>query len=116
MVDSIGGETTVRNIELMRFCGRIACLKTLPALPAELMFRKAPNISIVSLGGAWLANSLCAQQHMSFMSKLLLENVASGDVSVPELALVDFDAQSISKALHTQIDGGFTGKQIVEIR
>jgi hypothetical protein len=35
---------------------------------------------------------------------------------VPELALVDFDAQSISKALHTQIDGGFTGKQIVEIR
>jgi NADPH:quinone reductase-like Zn-dependent oxidoreductase len=116
VVDSIGGETTVRNIELMRFCGRIACLKTLPALPAELMFRKAPNISIVSLGGAWLANSLCAQQHMSFMSKLLLENVASGDVSVPELALVDFDAQSISKALHTQIDGGFTGKQIVEIR
>jgi len=116
VVDSIGGETTVRNIELMRFCGRIACLKTLPALPAELMFRKAPNISIVSLGGAWLANSLCAQQHMSFMSKLLLENVACGDVSVPELALVDFDAQSISKALHTQIDGGFTGKQIVEIR
>lgn len=116
VVDSIGGETTVRNIELMRFCGRIACLKTLPALPPELMFRKAPNISIVSLGGAWLANSLCAQQHMSFMSKLLLENVASGDVSVPELALVDFDAQSISKALHTQIDGGFTGKQIVEIR
>jgi len=115
VVDSIGGDITVRNIELMRFCGRIACLKSLPILDPELMFRKAPNISIVSLGGAWLANSLCAQQHMSFMSKLLLENVASGDVSVPDISIVDFNAQSISEALHKQVDGGFTGKQIVEV-
>lgn len=115
VVDSIGGETTVRNIELMRFCGRIACLKTLPTLAPELMFRKAPNISIVSLGGAWLDNSLCAQQHMSFMSKELLDDVASGDISVPQISIVEFDAQSISTALHRQVDGGFTGKQIVVI-
>lgn len=116
VIDSIGGEATLRNIELMRFCGRIACLQPLPLFPSELMFRKAPNISVVSLGGAWLANSLCAQQHMSFMSKLLLENVASGDVSVPKISPVDFDAKSISQALHKQVDGGFTGKQIVEIK
>lgn len=116
VIDSIGGETTVRNIELMRFCGRIACLKTLPVLAPELMFRKAPNISIVSLGGAWLANSLCAQQHMSFMSKLLLDSVASGEICVPEVSIVDFNAESISKALHKQIAGGFTGKQIVQIK
>ena len=116
VVDTIGGDTTLRNIELMRFCGRIACLKTLPIFTPELMFRKAPNISIVSLGGAWLSNSLCAQQHMSFMSKLLLENVASGEVVVPNISTVSFDAQSISLALHKQVNGGFTGKQIVEIK
>ncbi|OUR61845.1 oxidoreductase [Colwellia sp. 39_35_sub15_T18] len=115
VVDSIGGETTVRNIELMRFCGRIACLKSLPALAPELMYRKAPNISVVSLGGAWLSNNLCAQQHMSFMSKLLLENVASGEVCVPEIAMVNFSAQDISMALRKQVSGGFTGKQVVEI-
>lgn len=116
VIDSIGGETTVRNIELMRFCGRIACLKTLPALAPELMFRKAPNISIVSLGGAWLANSLCAQQRMSFMNKLLLESVASGEISIPELSIIDFNAASITKALAKQISGSFTGKQIVEVK
>lgn len=115
VIDTVGGETTARNIELMRFCGRIACLKTLPAFEPELMFRKAPNISVVSLGGAWLANSLCAQQHMSFMAKLLLENVAKGNIKVPKISIVNFDAQSISAALHKQIGGGFTGKQIVEI-
>lgn len=113
VIDCIGGDTTLRNIDLMRFCGRIACLKALPVLTPELLFRKAPNISIVSLGGAWLSNSLCAQQRMSFMSKLLLEQVASGDITVPELSIVEFDAQSVSTALHRQIAGGFTGKQIV---
>ena len=115
VIDTIGGETTARNIDLMSFCGRIACLKTLPTFEPELMFRKAPNISVVSLGGAWLANSLCAQQHMSFMSKLLLEKVAKGEIKVPDISLVDFDAASISAALNKQINGGFTGKQIVDI-
>ncbi|WP_077339971.1 zinc-binding dehydrogenase [Pseudocolwellia agarivorans] len=115
VIDTIGGEATVRNIELMQFCGRIACLKTLPAFEPELMFRKAPNISVVSLGGAWLANSLCAQQHMSFMNKLLLENVANGNISVPEIFAISFDAESVSAALRRQLNGGFTGKQIVEI-
>lgn len=115
VIDTIGGEATVRNIELMQFCGRIACLKTLPAFEPELMFRKAPNISVVSLGGAWLANSLCAQQHMSFMNKLLLENVANGNISVPEIFAISFDAKSVSAALRRQLNGGFTGKQIVEI-
>ena len=115
IIDSIGGKTTLRNIELMRFCGRIACLKTLPTLEPELMFRKAPNISIVSLGGAWLANSLCAQQHMSFMSNQLIDNVTSGKISVPEISIIPFNAESISQALHKQLSGTFTGKQIVAL-
>ena len=115
VLDSIGGDVTVRNIELMRFCGRIACLKPLPTFEQELLFRKAPNISIVSLAGAWLANSLCAQQRMSFMSNLLLESLAKGDLVVPEVSLIEFNAEHISAALNKQLAGGFTGKQVVKL-
>lgn len=115
ILDSIGGDATIRNLELMRFCGRIACLKPLPEIPQTLLFKKAPNISIVSLGGAWLENSLCAQQHMSFMSKLLLDSVADGSLQIPEIHHVNFDADAISTALNKQLSGGFTGKHIVSI-
>ena len=115
VLDSIGGETTVRNVELMRFCGRIACLNPLPMFEQELMFRRAPNIGIVSLGGAWLANSLCAQQRMSFMGNLLLDNLASGNIKIPQITDVEFNASSISQALNKQIAGGFTGKQVVKV-
>ncbi|MFM9481287.1 MDR/zinc-dependent alcohol dehydrogenase-like family protein, partial [Streptomyces scabiei] len=79
------------------------------------MYRRAPNIGIVSLGGAWLANSLCAQQRMSFMGNLLLENMANNSLTIPEIIAVDFDAKSVSAALNKQLQGGFTGKQIVQI-
>ncbi|MBU2869847.1 zinc-binding dehydrogenase [Colwellia sp. E2M01] len=115
VLDSLGGETTARNIELMRFCGRIACLKPLPLFEPALMFRKAPNIGIISLAGAWLCNSLCAQQKMGFLSKELLEAVAQGNIIPPKVTSVDFNADNISAALHRQINGGFTGKQIIKI-
>jgi len=115
VLDSVGGDSTIRNIELMRFCGRIACLKPLPNFPQELMFRKAPNISIVSLFGAWLANSLCAQQKMSFISNQLLADLAKGILHVPKITLIDYKAEDISRALNAQVDGGFTGKHVVRI-
>lgn len=115
VLDSIGGETTIRNIELMRFCGRIACLKALPCIEQELLYRKGPTISIVSLGGAWIDNSLCAQQKMGFMSALLLDKLAKGELQLPVIHPVDFTATSITEALQRQLAGGFTGKQIVKI-
>jgi NADPH:quinone reductase-like Zn-dependent oxidoreductase len=115
VIDTVGGESTVRNIELMRFCGRIACLNLLPCFEQELLYRRAPNISVVSLGGAWLANSLCAQQRLSFMGNLLLEGAFNGDIKTPEITPVDFNAQSISAALNKQLAGGFTGKHIVNV-
>lgn len=115
VLDSIGGEATIRNIELMRFCGRIACLRPLPLFEQELLDRKGPTINIVSLDGAWLDNSLCAQQKMGFMSKAMLESVAKGEIQTPTLQLIEFTANHISEALNRQIDGTFTGKQIVKV-
>lgn len=80
VLDSVGGESTMRNIELMRFCGRIACLKALPSFNPKLIYQKSPTINTVSLGGAWLDNSLCAQQKMGFMSNLLLEKMLKGEL------------------------------------
>ncbi|BED91118.1 MULTISPECIES: zinc-binding dehydrogenase [unclassified Pseudoalteromonas] len=115
VIDTMGGTSTLRNIELMRFCGRIACLNPLPHFDQNLMYRRAPNISVVSIGGAWLANSLCAQQRLSFMGNLLLEGALSGDIKTPVITAVDFTAESVSAALNNQIAGGFTGKHIVQI-
>ena len=115
VIDSTGGETTIRNIELLRFCGRIACLKSLPTFSDELMFRQAPSLSIVSLAGAWLSKSVRAQQRMAFMKNALLEGVANGEILVPELSFIDFNANSISQALRLQSHDDFAGKQIVKI-
>ncbi|MEM5545815.1 zinc-binding dehydrogenase [Pseudoalteromonas fuliginea] len=115
VIDTIGGESTARNIELMRFCGKIACLNPLPCFDQDLMYRRAPNISVVSLGGAWLANSLCAQQRLSFMGNLLLEGACNGDIKTPALTAVEFNAQAVSDALNKQLAGGFTGKQVVHV-
>jgi NADPH:quinone reductase-like Zn-dependent oxidoreductase len=115
VIDTIGGDSTARNIELMRFCGKIACLNPLPCFDQDLMYRRAPNISVVSLGGAWLANSLCAQQRLSFMGNLLLESACNGDIKTPELTAVEFNAQAVSDALNKQLAGGFTGKQVVHV-
>jgi NADPH:quinone reductase-like Zn-dependent oxidoreductase len=116
VLDTVGGNSTTRNIELMRFCGRIACLNVLPPLEPELMFRKSPTICIVSLGGAWLANSLCAQQRLSFMGNLLLEGAVTGDIKHPKIFEIAFNAQAVSAALNTQLAGGFTGKHVVKVR
>ena len=115
VLDSVGGESTIRNVELMRFCGRIACLRPLPLFEQELLDRKGPTISIVSLGGAWLDNSLCAQQKMGFMSKVMLDSVTKGEIQTPTLQPIEFTASHISDALNRQVDGTFTGKQIVKV-
>jgi len=52
---------------------------------------------------------------MGFMGNSLLESVASGDIKVPKISLVEFNAKSITAALEKQLAGGFTGKQIVQV-
>ncbi|WP_158968524.1 zinc-binding dehydrogenase [Paraglaciecola sp. L3A3] len=115
VIDSIGGDNTIRNIGLVRFCGKIACLNGLPALPPELLFSKAPVINIVSLSGAWLTHSLCAQQKMSFMGKLLMNSVNDGSIKAPAIISIPFEADEITQALHRQLQGGLFAKQVVHV-
>ncbi|EWH11431.1 putative oxidoreductase [Catenovulum agarivorans DS-2] len=115
VLDTVGGDNTARNIEMMRFCGRIACLNGLPPLDNQMLFRKAPNISIVFLGGAWLTKSLCAQQCMSMSGKSLIEEVQQGHLKPLEVIPVEFNAAAITLALHDQLAFKQVGKRVVEI-
>lgn len=109
------GTSTISHIELLRFCGRIACLNHLPSIPKLLFFNKAPVINIISLSGAWLNNSLCAQQKLGFIGKMLADDVANGDITPPIIHPVNFGAAAIKTALQKQVTGGLFGKQVVKI-
>lgn len=115
VLDTVGGDNTARNIEMMRFCGRIACLNGLQPLDNHMLFRKAPNISIVFLGGAWLTKSLCAQQCMSMCGKSLIEEVQKGDLQTLEVIQVDFNPSAITQALHDQLAFKQVGKRVIKI-
>lgn len=115
VLDSVGGEATARDIELLRFNGRIACLTELPVIDAGLLFERSPAIHAISLGGAWLANDLCAQQKLSMMGDHLLELLASKQLHVPEIYSIEFDAEQVTKAMHAQLAGGLVGKQVVKV-
>jgi len=115
VIDSVCGDNTSRDIDLRKFGGKIAILNELPAINPGLLFTKSPAIHIISLGGAWLDNDLCAQQNMSFMGNLLLEQVADGRLKVPEIIPVAFDAEAVTRAMHRQLAGGLFGKQVVKI-
>jgi hypothetical protein len=52
---------------------------------------------------------------MGFMSKVMLESVAKGEIQTPTLQSIEFTAKHISEALNRQIGGTFTGKQVVKI-
>lgn len=109
------GTNTINHIGLLRFCGRIACLNHLPAIPELLLFNKAPAINMISLNGAWLNKSLCAQQKLGFKGKILAEDVANGNIIPPVIHHVDFDPTAITKALRILLTGGVTGKQVVKV-
>lgn len=115
VLDTMGGDNTARNIEMMRFCGRIACLNGLQPLDNHMLFRKAPNISIVFLGGAWLTKSLCAQQCMSMCGKSLIEEVQQGDLKTLDVIPVEFNSEAITQALHDQLAFKQVGKRVVKI-
>lgn len=115
VIDMMGGELTARNIDLIRFNGKVACVNGLSPQDQGLLFSKSPSIHIISLGGAWLSNDMCAQHKLSIKGEQLLEMVKNKELKVPDLSIIDFDAGAVTKAMHAQLKGGVFGKQIVKV-
>lgn len=99
ILNTQGGDSFLDDLRHLRFCGRIACLNGFGTIPEELLFEKAPNIGVVSVAGAWMANSLCAQQHLCFMGRQLLDDVSNGRIKAPEVKLLDFSVDTVRDAL-----------------
>ena len=115
VLDTIGGDVTARDIELLKFNGDIACLNSLPEIDPDLMFTKSPSIHMISLGGAWLANDMCAQQKLGLKGSCLLDLVVKKQLKLPEIHEIPFDAEQVTAAMRRQLAGGLFGKQVVKI-
>jgi NADPH:quinone reductase-like Zn-dependent oxidoreductase len=109
------GQNTNQLISLLQFCGRISCVSGLSQLDDALLFKKAPNIGVVSLPGAWLAKSICAQQRMSFLGNVLIESLEQGQLHIEQHQVLEFDTEVISKALQQRINEGSTTFSSIKI-
>jgi len=116
IINTQGGETFLEDLQHLRFCGRIACLNGFSTIPEQLLFEKAPNIGVVSVSGAWLSNSLCAQQHLRFMGEQLLQDVAQKRIQAPELNIIDFEVAAVRDALSMLLTQTCTKRPIIKIR
>lgn len=115
VLDCIGGELTERNIELLHFGGRIACLNGIPDINQDLLFKRAPTVHVIALGGAWLSKNICAQHQLSIKGDHLLKDVMEKRLKLPEIHSVAFDSESVTQAMHAQLQGGVFGKQVVKV-
>lgn len=115
VLDSVGGDVTARDIELLKFNGGIACLNGLAEQDPNLMFTKAPSVHMISLGGAWLSNDMCAQHKLGLKGSCLLDFVVKKQLKLPDTIEIPFDAAQVTQAMHRQLAGGLFGKQVVKI-
>lgn len=114
VLDTIGGDTIKRDIELLKFNGNIACLADFPQLDNATLQAKSPSLHYISLAGAWLSNDICAQHRLGLKASLLLEQVKSKQLCLPEVQTVAFSANEVTLAMHKQ-QGDLFVKQVVAI-
>lgn len=111
----VTGRHINKLLALLQFCGRISCVSGLSNLDEALLFEKAPNIGIVSLPGAWLAKSLCAQQRMAFLGNVLTDYLQQEQLCLSEKEIIGFDANNIHAALSERITGTSHFYQVVKV-
>ncbi|MBR9726808.1 zinc-binding dehydrogenase [Shewanella intestini] len=99
IINNQGGDSFIEDLNRLRFGGRIACLNGFNQPDPDTLFEKSPNIHVISVGGAWLSNSLCAQQHLGFMGEKLLNDIGNGDIIAPQIEHIEFNVAAIDDAL-----------------
>lgn len=116
ILNTKGGASFLEDLTRLRFCGRIAALNGFGTIPEELLFEKAPNIGVVSVSGAWLSKSLCAQQHLCFLGDKLISDVLSGEILPPSREAIEFTASAVQNALKNLIDQRCEGRPVVRVK
>lgn len=113
VLDTIGGDITARCVQVLKFTGSVACLVEYSPIEHSLLFKKAPQLISISLGGAWLSNDMCAQLKMAFVGNKMMNCISKGDFKVPKVLPVTFEADAVTDALQKQFAGHVFGKQVV---
>lgn len=115
VLDALGGASGERDLGLLAYGGSMACLINLPDVFRVDLYRLAPSLHFITLGGAWLANDRDAQLDLARMGQEVQELLASGAIQALPINRLAFDANLVTQALHDQGAGRVRGKQVVEI-
>ncbi|HOE42374.1 MAG TPA: zinc-binding dehydrogenase [Rhodoferax sp.] len=115
VLDSLGGASGQRDLGLLAYAGSMACLINLPDVSKINVFRMAPSLHFITLGGAWLSGDQAAQLDLAKMGDEVLALLTTGAILPLPMTAVAFDAKAVTHALHQQLDGRVRGKQVVKI-
>lgn len=115
VLDSIGGASGQRDLGLLAYAGSMACLINLPDMSGLEVFRLAPSLHFITLGGAWLSDDHAAQVDLAAMGDEVLQLLVNGAIKALPISELPFDAKAVTQALHDQGGGRVRGKQVVEI-
>ena len=116
ILNTTGGQGFLKDLENLRFGGRIACLNGFPEIPEKLQCMHAPTISTVSVIGAKLSNNLCAQQHLHFLGEQLMADVVSKKISTPPLEHIEFEAEPVKQVLTELLNGTSAVRPVIKIK
>lgn len=115
VLDSIGGEASVRDLRLLRRGGHYVSLLGLPDLPQEDLFSIAPSIHIIGLGGAYGGGDSAAGSELPPLLEKLVTLMSEGELQSPTIERVPFEPQAVSAALERELQGRMAGKQVVTV-
>jgi NADPH:quinone reductase-like Zn-dependent oxidoreductase len=115
VLDSLGGATAQRDLKLLAYAGSMACLINLPDVSRINVFAVAPSLHFITLGGAWLSGERAAQCDLARMGEEVLALLAGGAITALPIKRLPFEEQAVTHALHQQLAGRVSGKQVVEL-
>ena len=113
VLDSIGGPVASRDLNLLKHEGQYASLLGLPQADPGDVFTVSPTVYLISLGSAHLAQSYAAQCRLAKMGDGLLGELAKGTITPLPIKEIPFTDTAVTTALHHQLEGHVTGKQVV---
>lgn len=113
VLDSIGGETARRDLQLMKFGGQFASLLGLPDTTGIDLFARSPSIHVIALGGAWSSGELSAQQELARLGDEVLKMLTQNRLRPLPIEVIPADSAQLTKALHRQLAGGVRGKLVL---
>lgn len=115
VLDSIGGQSGQRDLGMLAYGGAMACLINLPDISQINVFVLAPSLHFITLGGAWMSGNHAAQSDLAKMGEEVLSLLVDEAIRPLPIKHLPFEAEAVTLALHEQLAGRVSGKQVVKV-